>query len=70
MDKALRSEIKELLRASDIAPELGVTDGRVYQMIASGALPAVRIGSAVRIPRAAWESWKRQQAEQALANVK
>jgi excisionase family DNA binding protein len=48
---------REMLRASDIAPQLGVTTGRVYQLIAAGVIPAVRIGGAIRIPRAAWERW-------------
>ena len=52
---------KEMLRASDVAPMLGVTTGRVYQLIAAGILPATRIGGAIRIPRAAWEAWLRDQ---------
>lgn len=34
----------EMLKPSDIAPRLGVTTGRVYQLIAEGLIPSVRIG--------------------------
>lgn len=59
-----------LLRPADVARELDVTTGRVYQKIAAGELPAIKYGRAVRIPAEAWELWKKQQAEQALANMK
>ena len=61
---------KEVLRAADVAPLLGVTTGRVYQLIASGVIPATRIGGAVRIPRAAWEAWLRDQGKGAVAAAK
>lgn len=47
----------ELLRASDIAARLGVSTGRVYQMLAKGLIPHTRQGRSIRIPRAAWEAW-------------
>lgn len=47
----------DLLKAADIAPMLGVTTGRVYQLIAAGRIPAVRLGRAIRVPRRAWEAW-------------
>ena len=57
--------MKELLRPSDVAPLLGVSRNRVYQMIQEGTLPAVRIGGAIRIPRAAWERWLARLEEKA-----
>ncbi|HOM82038.1 MAG TPA: excisionase family DNA-binding protein [Armatimonadota bacterium] len=48
---------QRLLRASEVAPQLGLTTGRVYQLISEGVIPAVRIGGRVRIPEAAWEKW-------------
>jgi excisionase family DNA binding protein len=59
-------EAKEVLRPSEVAPMLGVTTGRVYQLIAAGVIPAVRIGKALRIPRAAWESWLEEQREKSV----
>ena len=58
---------RELLRAADVAPLLGVTSGRVYQLIAAGVIPACRVGNAVRIPRAAWEAWLRDHSERAIS---
>jgi len=51
----------EMLKPSDLAPRLGVTTGRVYQLIAEGIIPSVRIGRAIRIPREAWDEWLREQ---------
>ena len=60
---------RDLLRASDVAAELDVTSGRVYQLIRAGVIPATRINRSVRIPRAAWEAWLRDRAERALSAV-
>ena len=57
---------KDLLRPADLAPHLGVTTGRVYQLIRAGAIPATRLGGAIRIPREAWERWLGQQRDRAL----
>jgi excisionase family DNA binding protein len=60
----------EMLKPADVAPRLGVTTGRVYQLIAAGVLPAVRVGRSLRIPRAAWERWLASQAARALASTR
>jgi excisionase family DNA binding protein len=54
-----------LLRASDVAAALGVSRATAYELIASGKLPIVRIGRAVRVPRLALEEWIRRQASRA-----
>jgi excisionase family DNA binding protein len=61
---------RELLRASDLTALLGVSRSRVYQLIAEGAIPSVRRGRAIRIPRAAWERWLSAQTEEALAGLR
>jgi excisionase family DNA binding protein len=48
---------RELLRPGDVSASLGVTTGRVYQLIAAGQIPHVRVGNSIRILRLAWESW-------------
>ena len=58
---------KDVLTPADVAPLLGVTTGRVYQLISAGVIPALRIGGAVRIPRGAWETWLREQGKGAWA---
>ncbi|MBU1701017.1 MAG: excisionase family DNA-binding protein [Candidatus Eisenbacteria bacterium] len=61
---------KQLLRPADIAPLLGVTTGRVYQLIADGVIPSVRIGRTLRIPREAWERWLGGHADRAMRSVR
>ncbi len=51
------SKQQDLLKAADVAAILGVTTGRVYQLIAAGRIPGVRLGRAIRVPRRAWEAW-------------
>lgn len=48
---------KMLLRASELVDALGVSRAKVYEMIASGELPSVRIGRSVRVPAASLERW-------------
>ena len=61
---------RELLKPSDVAPLLGVSAARVYQLFAAGELPFVRVGGAIRVPRAAWEAWLARQRDRALEAVK
>lgn len=60
----------QLLRPSDVAPLLGVSTSRVYQMLAAGAIPHVRVAGVIRIPRAAWSTWIQSQADRALERVR
>jgi excisionase family DNA binding protein len=64
------SDGEELLRPADLAKLLGVSRSRVYQLLASGVVPAVRVGGAIRIPRAAWEEWLRGRTAEALASLR
>ncbi len=50
---ATESSQPVLLYVSEAAKMLALSRARVYQMVASGELPHVRFGKAVRIPRAA-----------------
>ena len=61
---------QELLRVVDVAPVCGVTPSRIYQMIAAGQIPAVRVAGSIRIPRAALEAWLAEQSDLALGAVK
>ena len=60
---------KQLLRATDLAADLDVTTGRVYQLIREGVIPATRLNRTVVIPRAAWEEWLRRRGDDALASI-
>ena len=57
----------EMLKASDIAPQLGLTSGRVYQLIQKGVIPSVKCGRSVRIPKRDWEKWLAKQNQIAIA---
>ena len=46
-----------LLRPSEVAAVLGLGRSKIFQMLAAGELPTIRIGRCVRIPRAQLESW-------------
>jgi excisionase family DNA binding protein len=52
-----------LLRPEEVWRDLGLSRGTVYQMLARGELPVVRIGRAVRVPREGLERWVREHTE-------
>jgi excisionase family DNA binding protein len=46
-----------LLRADEAAIVLGIGRTKVFEMLASGELPAIRIGRCVRVPKDRLERW-------------
>ena len=46
-----------LMRAEEVARTLGLSRSKIYQMMSDGALPVVRVGRAVRVPKAALRDW-------------
>lgn len=46
-----------LLRATEVAAMLGIGRATVYELMASGAIPTVRIGRSVRVPQEALNRW-------------
>jgi excisionase family DNA binding protein len=65
----MESPSRELLRPGDVSADLGVTTGRVYQLIAAGEIPHVRVGNSIRIPREAWQRWLAAQNRLAEAST-
>jgi len=57
-----------LLKAPEVAQLLGLGRSKVYEMIASGELPVVRIGSAVRVPREGLVEWIQQNTRKAVVH--
>jgi excisionase family DNA binding protein len=55
---------------SEIAALIRVSEARVYQLIAERAIPAVRTGRRIRVPRAAFDAFLRSQEQRALANLR
>ena len=53
-----------LLRAREVAEDLGISRALAYKWIKSGVLPTVRAGKAVRVPRAALIRWIEEQTKQ------
>ena len=50
-----------MYRADEVAAALRIGRSKAYAMMASGELPTVRLGRAVRVPRAALDAWIRAQ---------
>jgi excisionase family DNA binding protein len=46
-----------LLRVAEAAQLLNVSRAKAYELIAAGAIPSVRVGASVRVPRAALLEW-------------
>lgn len=53
-----------LLRAEEAARMLGLGRSKVFQMLAAGELPVVRIGRSVRIPRDELREWIKAKAQE------
>lgn len=51
-----------LLKAEEAARLLGLGRSKVFEMLATGELPRVRIGRSVRIRRTDLEEWVEQRA--------
>ena len=52
-----------LLRPEEAAKMLGLSRSKVFQMLAAGELPVVRIGRSVRLPSDELRVWIRRKAE-------
>ena len=67
LNKTQRMEVVKmeqlLLKAREIAEALGVGRSKTYELMQTGALPTVRIGRSVRVPRIALEESVRAQPE-------
>lgn len=48
---------RELLTAKEVQALLGLGESKVYDMMARGELPSVRIGRLVRVPRSELMAW-------------
>jgi excisionase family DNA binding protein len=46
-----------LLRPMEAANAIGIGRSKVYELLASGALPSIRIGSSVRVPVDGLRAW-------------
>ena len=44
-------------RVTEAAAMVGVSRSKMYELIAAGAIPTIRIGTAVRVPAEALRDW-------------
>lgn len=51
----------EYLRVDEVAKQLKLGRSTVYALIQQQRIPHIRIGTAVRIPKEAFETWLREQ---------
>jgi len=58
----LNDEMPLLLRAEEAAKLLSLGRSTVFQLLATGELPAVRVGRAVRVRRSDLERWIERRA--------
>ena len=56
-ENGLETAGRLLLKADEVARRLSLGRATVYLMMASGELPTLRKGRAVRVPARALESW-------------
>ena len=52
-----------LLRANEVAHLLGLGRSKVYELMQSGELPTVRIGTAIRVPMNALTDWVKDRTD-------
>jgi excisionase family DNA binding protein len=55
---------KLLLRPHEAGDAIGVSRAKIYMLIASGDIPAIRVGNSLRVPVAALQAWIARQLEQ------
>ncbi len=56
-----------LLRIPEVAEALGLGRTKIYELIAAGALPTIRVGRAVRVSVTALQKWVEEQNNQRLS---
>lgn len=66
----MSSQIERLLlRPSEVFVVLGVSRAKGYSMLASGELPSIRIGRAIRVPLTDVQKWIEQQKVKQQGNT-
>lgn len=56
-----------LLRIPEVAEALGLGRTKIYELIAAGAFPTIRVGRAVRASVTALQKWVEEQNNQRLS---
>ena len=61
---------KLLLTATEAGEAIGVGRTRIYELLASGQIPSVKIGRSVRVPIEALKRWIQERESGGLNNSK
>jgi len=64
MDRSGGSMERMLLRATEAAEIVGLGRSKMYELIAKGIVPSVRIGKSVRVPVEGLRQWVQKQVEE------
>ena len=54
---------KILYKPAEVGEAIGVSRARAYELIATGTIPSIKIGSSIRVPADALRRWIAQQLE-------
>lgn len=54
---------KLLLRVTEVSELLGISRSKTYELIGAGVIPAIKVGSSVRVPEADLRRWVAEQSE-------
>lgn len=54
-----------MLRPGEAAEAIGVGRSKVYELLASGELPSIRVGSSIRVPVVELRAWIARQLGEA-----
>jgi excisionase family DNA binding protein len=69
---ALRRNVqmeKLLLRPTEAADALGVSRSTIYELVADGTVPSMRLGRSVRVPAESLREWVLKSSERDLKNA-
>lgn len=58
-----------LLKPYEVTEILGLGRSKVYEMLACGELPSVRIGKVIRVPKASLETWIKENEKIRISNT-
>lgn len=64
----LESKDRLLLRVPEAAEALGISRSQMYQLVAAGVVPVIRIGRSVRVPIEALRQWVGENTAEALTS--
>ena len=63
------SQVERILyRPAEAAKAIGISRSRIYELIARGEIPSIRVGGVVRVPVASLQGWVNQKISDRAAS--